>query len=393
MSQAVHHAALERRAFVPPQSDAWLFAAFVVIAGIGLVMVASASVSIAHRSHLPDLFYFWKQASSLLFGVVCAWLVTLIPLRLFERFSTVLLLVGALLLAAVLVPGVGHEVNGAMRWLRFGPVAFQASEAVKLAVIIYVAAYLVRHHEQVRSDFVGFIKPVGVVTVIAALLLLEPDYGAAVVLFSTALGMLFLGGVPLLRFFLWGIVAVSTLACLAVMVPYRMLRLMAFMDPWADPYDSGFQLTQALIAFGRGEWFGVGLGNGIQKLFYLPEAHTDFVFAVLGEELGLAGTLAIIVLFMFLIWRIFFIGGLAERKGMRFGAYIAYGIGLLIGLEAFINMGVNIGLLPTKGLTLPLMSYGSNSIIMICIALGFVQRVAKESSACADGPLRGRSLK
>ena len=184
---------------------------------------------------------------------------------------------------------------------------------------------------------------------------------------------------PFVRFCSWGLVALAVLASLAILVPYRMQRLMTFMDPWSDPYDSGFQLTQALIAFGRGEWLGVGLGNSIQKLFYLPEVHTDFVFAVLAEELGMVGTLSVIGLFLFLIWRIFFIGSLAQRRGQDFAAYLSYGIGLLIGIEAFINIGVNMGLLPTKGLTLPLMSYGSNSMVVVCIMLAMVLRVAKES--------------
>ena len=205
-------------------------------------------------------------------------------------------------------------------------------------------------------------------------------------IFATGLGMLFLGRVPLVRFCSWGLVALAMLASLAVLAPYRMKRLMTFMDPWSDPYDSGFQLTQALIAFGRGEWFGVGLGNSIQKLFYLPEVHTDFVFAVLAEELGMLGTLCMIGLFAFLVWRIFYIGALAQQRGLDFAAYLSYGIGLIIGLEAFINIGVNMGLLPTKGLTLPLISYGSNSLVVVCVMLALVMRVAKESR---NGKRRG----
>jgi cell division protein FtsW len=197
------------------------------------------------------------------------------------------------------------------------------------------------------------------------------------------LGMLFLGRVPLVRFFAWGLVALAMLGTLAVQEPYRVKRLMTFTNPWTDPYDSGFQLTQALIAFGRGEWLGVGLGNSVQKLFYLPEVHTDFLFAVLAEELGMIGTLLVIGLFMFLVWRIIFIGGLAQRCGLDFGAYLSYGIAILIGIEAFINIGVNMGLLPTKGLTLPLMSYGGTSMVIVCAMLAMVLRVAKESHAAA----------
>ena len=223
-------------------------------------------------------------------------------------------------------------------------------------------------------------RPIVVLTFISSLLLLEPDYGACVVLFATALGMLFMGGVPLSRFFAWVLTAIVVLLSLAVLSPYRLQRLMSFSDPWQDPFDSGFQLTQALIAFGRGDWFGVGLGGGVQKLFYLPEAHTDFVFAVLAEELGLLGSVLIILLFCFLVWRAFVIGNVAEHAGKSFSAYFAYGSGLIIGIQAFINIGVNMGVLPTKGLTLPLMSYGGNSIVITCILLGILLRIDFENS-------------
>jgi cell division protein FtsW len=359
--------------------DLWLIGVVACIVGIGLIMLASASISIADRDGHHSLYFFWRQLGALVIAVVLGYMVLHVPLRMWQRASTVFLFGGIALLVAVLLPGLGREVNGSMRWIPFGPISLQASEPVKLCIIIYLSAYMVRHAEQVQRDFVGFIKPVGVLTVVSALLLIEPDYGAAVVLFTTALGMLFMGGVPLLRFFLWGFAAVASLSALAILAPYRLQRLITFMDPWSDPYDTGFQLTQALIAFGRGEWFGVGLGNSIQKLFYLPEVHTDFVFAVLAEELGLAGTISVIVLFTFLVWRIFYIAGAAERAGNSFAAYLAYGVGLLIGLEAFVNIGVTMGLLPTKGLTLPLMSYGSNSVIVSSIALVFVLRVALET--------------
>ena len=283
------------------------------------------------------------------------------------------------LLVAVLIPELGREVNGSMRWLGWGSLSLQASEPAKLAVVIYLGAYLVRHNAQVRADFKGFIKPMGVVTVVAGLLLLEPDFGTATVIFSAVLGMLFLAGVPFLRFFMWGVTALAALIALAVLAPYRMQRLMAFMDPWSDPYNTGFQLTQALIAFGRGEWFGVGLGNSVQKLFYLPEVHTDFVFAVIAEEGGLAATTVVILLFSFLVWRVFYIGGLAERSNRLFAALVTYGIGFLIGLQAFVNMGVNMGLLPTKGLPLPFLSYGSNNLVVTGAAMGIVLRAGIEA--------------
>lgn len=388
MSQAIPHGINEHRSYVEECGyDFWLIGVTGILVGMGLVMVASSSIPLAHKNGYVDLYYFWRQLAAFLLGVGSGAVILRVPLAVFEKYSTVLLFLSVASLAIILIPGVGREVNGSIRWLQFGPISLQASEPAKLAIIVYVSSYLVRHQAQVQSEFIGFIKPVGVLTIITGLLLLEPDFGAAVVIFATILGMLFLGQVPLLRFVAWGMVALAILMSLALLAPYRLQRLMVFRDPWSDPYDSGFQLTQALIAFGRGEWFGVGLGNSIQKLFYLPEVHTDFLFAVVGEELGMLGTITVISLFLFLIWRIFFIGGLAQRAGQSFAAYLSYGIGLLIGMEAFINIGVNMGLLPTKGLTLPLMSYGSNSMLIVCVMLAMVLRVAKESRVAS---MRGR---
>ena len=380
MSQAIPVEDIDQRfKLATPRHDVWLIGVVLFLLFFGLVMVASASMPIAERYGQNELYYFWRQCFALGLGSFGALVILQIPLVFWQKTSSLFLFLAIALLAAVLIPGLGREVNGSLRWIDLGVVTLQASEPAKFAVIIYIGAYFVRHLEHVRTEFVGFIKPIGVLTVISALLLLEPDFGAATVMFATALGMLFIAGVAITRFIAWGLVAVACLSTLTLLAPYRMQRLMAFMDPWADPFDSGFQLTQALIAFGRGEWFGVGLGNSVQKLFYLPEVHTDFLFAVIGEEFGLLGSLTVIAAFLFLVWRIFFIASLAESKGQIFAAYSAYGIGLLIGFEAFINIGVNIGLLPTKGLTLPLMSYGSNSLIVILIMIGFVLRVEVEA--------------
>ena len=359
--------------------DLWLMGISLLIICIGLVMVASASVSISAKEFNDPLHYFWRQGIAALIGLSFAIIILKIPMRLWETVSVPLLVITLVMLLLVLIPGIGKEVNGSMRWIKFGPFSLQASEPIKICVIAYLAGYIVRHGETVQTDFAGFIRPIGVLTLISGLLLLEPDFGASVVLFATALGMLFMGGVPLSRYFSWAAVAISALITLAVLSPYRMQRLMSFIDPWKDPYDSGFQLTQALIAFGRGEWFGVGLGSSVQKLFYLPEAHTDFVFAVLAEELGLFGSILMILLFSFIVWRAFVIGHLAERVEKYFSAYFAYGIGLIIGLQAYINIGVNMGVLPTKGLTLPLMSYGGNSLITYCMLLGILLRIEYEN--------------
>lgn len=380
MSQASSRVAPRRPGPSDGPFDVWLIVALVALVSLGLVMVTSASISIAARNQAHELYYFWRQLGAFGLGGLLGYWVFRQPLKRWLRLSGFALIIGIAMLVAVLLPGIGHEVNGSMRWLNTGLFTIQASEPVKLAVIVYVAGYLVRHQAQVQRDFIGFIKPVLVLTGVAGLLLLEPDFGAAAVLFSTTLGMLFMGGVPVLRFLGWGVAALVMLASLAVLAPYRMQRLMTFRDPWSDPFDTGFQLTQALIAFGRGEWTGVGLGNSVQKLFYLPEVHTDFIFAVVGEELGLVGTVSVIGLFVFFVWRILHVGGRAEQAGLRFGANIAYGVALLIGLEAFVNIGVNMGILPTKGLTLPFISYGSNSTVMLCCAMALVFRVAYETN-------------
>ena len=359
--------------------DIWLIGGALTLLCVGLIMVVSTSVSIAEHRDMTPLYYFKRQLFAAMLGILGAAVLTRTPLIYFEQWSTPLLFVAIAFLIAVLVPGLGHEVNGSMRWLGFGFFTIQTSEPAKVAVVIYVAAYLVRHIKQVRTDFIGFIKPIGVITLIAGLLLIEPDFGTAVVLFTTVLGMLFLAGVPYVRFFFWGLAALSALAALSMLAPYRLARLMIFMDPWSDPFNTGFQLTQALIAFGRGEWFGVGLGNSVQKLFYLPEVHTDFVFAVIAEEGGFVGCLTVIGLFVFLIWRIFYVGGQAERANLLFAAYVTYGIGLLIGIQAFVNIGVNMGILPTKGLPLPFLSYGSNNLVVTLAAIGIVLRAGLEA--------------
>nr|VFJ42786.1 MAG: cell division-specific peptidoglycan biosynthesis regulator FtsW [Candidatus Kentron sp. DK] len=359
--------------------DVWLIGAVLLLMGIGLVMVASTSITTATRGTGEPLFYFTRQSVYVLLGLCLAWVMTHISLKTWEDSGPLLLLFGVFLLILVLMPGIGYEVNGSARWIRIGPFNLQPSEPIKLLLIIYLSGYLVRHRAQVRTQLRGSLNPLLVLGLIAALLLLEPDYGASAVLFATALGMLFLAGVPFWRFTV-GTVVVALLAIgFILMEPYRLERFTTFLNPWADPFGSGFQLTQALIAIGRGEWLGAGLGGSIQKLFYLPEAHTDFLFAVLAEELGLVGALFVIALFSLVVWRAFIIARRAEERGFLFGAYLAYGIGLIIGLQAFINIGVNMGMLPTKGLTLPLMSYGGSSMLVNCMAMGLLLRVERES--------------
>jgi cell division protein FtsW len=347
---------------------------------LGLVMMTSASVSIADRQVHEPLYYLEREMVGVGLGLAAALIAMAIPTSLWERLGMPLLLFAFLLLVIVLIPGVGHEVNGSRRWLRFGVMSFQTSELARVLLLTYLASYVVRRQAELKQELKGFLKPLGVLMGAAALLLVQPDFGAATVLMATGLSVLFLAGVKLRHFFALVALAAGGMALIAVTSAYRLKRLTAFLDPWADPFNSGFQLTQSLIAIGRGELFGVGLGSSVQKLFYLPEAHTDFVFAVLAEELGLAGVLVTLALFMTLVWRAFHISRLAAEAGLAFQAYCASGFGVWLGLQTFINVGVNLGLLPTKGLTLPLMSYGPSSALVTLGWLGMLMRIHHEAS-------------
>jgi cell division protein FtsW len=347
---------------------------------LGLVMMTSASISIADRQVHEPLHYFERQMVGVALGLVCAALAMVIPTGVWQRLGLPLLLLAFVFLIIVLIPGIGHEVNGSRRWLRAGFMNFQASELARVLLLTYLASYVVRRQAELKQDLKGFLKPLGVLMGAALLLLLEPDFGAATVIMATGLALLFLAGVKLRHFLALVLLAAGGMALLAVTSAYRLKRLTAFLDPWADPFNSGFQLTQSLIAIGRGELFGVGLGSSVQKLFYLPEAHTDFVFAVLAEELGLVGVVVTLALFVVLAWRAFRIARQAAEAGLPFQAYFAAGFGLWLGLQTFINVGVNLGLLPTKGLTLPLMSYGGSSIMVTLGWLGVLMRIHHEAS-------------
>jgi cell division protein FtsW len=368
-----------------PRMDYLLLFAVMALAALGLVMVASASITLADREMGQPFYYTLRQAIYIGVGVLFGMGVYRLRLAVVEQAGLLLLLTAFALLLAVLVPGVGTQVNGSVRWLNTGLFRLQVSEPAKLMILLYLASYLNRHGEEVRMQLSGFIKPLALLGLAAILLLLEPDFGATVVMLATAMGMIFIAGVRLWQFGgMLGLGGVS-LAGLAVSSPYRMERLTTFLNPWADPFNSGFQLTQSLIAIGRGEWFGVGLGASIQKLFYLPEAHTDFVFAVLAEELGLLGVCVVIALYALVVWRAFVIAIQAEKAGNGFASLLAHGIGIWIGLQAFINMGVNMGLLPTKGLTLPLMSYGGSSMVVVCAAIALLLRVDHETRCTVQG--------
>jgi cell division protein FtsW len=344
----------------------------------GMVVLASASVSVSDRSFGDPFFYLERQAVAALIGLTIGGMCLFIPMRLWQSLSLLFVLIALALLILVLLPGIGSTVNGSTRWLRLPFMNVQVSEPARLCMMIYLAGYLVRRNRSLREEFTGFLRPMVLLTFACLLLLSEPDFGAAIVLLATSLAMLFVAGARIRDFLLFFVAAVVAMALLAITSPYRMKRLTGFLDPWSDPFDSGFQLTQSLIAIGRGEWLGVGLGSSVQKLFYLPEAHTDFVFAVFAEEFGLLGCVVLIGLFLALLWRIFALARHAASVERFFEAYLAIGIGTWIGFQAFINIGVNMGLLPTKGLTLPLVSYGRSSLIVALISIGILLRIHHE---------------
>ena len=359
----------------------------------GFVVLASASIAVSDNATGDPFFYLERQLVAALIGGVAGFACLHVPMQAWRTLGPLLLLAGLGLLTLVLLPGVGYEVNGSRRWIRFGILNLQVSEPARLCIILYLAGYLVRRSRELRERIGGFVRPMVVVALACAALLAEPDFGAAVVLLATTLTMLFVAGARLRDFALSFALAAVGMGLLAVASPYRMQRLSGFLDPWADPYASGFQLTQSLIAIGRGEWLGVGLGNSVQKLFYLPEAHTDFVFAVYAEEFGLLGSLVLIGIFMALLWRIYQLAIRAYNAERFFESYVAVGLGTWLGLQTFINLGVNMGMLPTKGLTLPLISYGRSSLIVTMIAVALLLRIhhelvvdAKPVNRSNDGP-------
>ena len=432
--------------------DLALILVVVTVLAFGLVVVASASTSIAARTFGDPLAYFWRQSIHVAIAAGALALGARTPMRFWERAGPLLMFASLMMLAIVLVPGIGREVNGAMRWLTIGGINLQPSEPAKLFLVLYLAGYLarvsrrvaaadgtasslsyrhsgrdarshvtesagpgssrgnhaspggkrgflrlrapilglggkrglVRGSEDVPGAYAGILTPIVVLVVVAGLLKLEPDHGAIFVLCITVLGMLFLASVSIAKFALWAGVGLVLASVTALTSPHVILRLTSFLDPFADPYGSGFQLVQALIAIGRGGWLGVGLGEGVQKLFYLPEAHTDFLFAVLAEEFGFVGMLVTVAIFTFLVLRSLSIGRDAGASKSWFSMHVAYGIGLLIGLHAFVNIGVNIGLLPTKGLTLPLMSYGGSSLVVCGASIGILLRIDHETRTMSE---------
>ncbi|MDH4561631.1 putative lipid II flippase FtsW [Pseudomonas sp. BN411] len=355
-----------------------LLAGCLSLLGLGLVMITSASSEVAAALSGNPLYHMIRHLIYLMIGLVAGLITLQIPMAFWQRHGARLMLAAIVLLIMVLLPGIGREINGAKRWIGFGLFNLQPSELAKLFTVMFIAGYMVRRQDEVREKLTGFIKPMLVLGPIAVLLLAEPDFGATVVLVGSCIAMLFLGGINLLRFVPLAGAVLAAGVLVMTSQSYRMQRLTNFIDPWADQYGAGYQLSQALIAFGRGEWLGVGLGNSIQKQFYLPEAHTDFVFAVLAEELGMVGALATVGLFVFVSVRALYIGLWAEKARQYFSAYVAYGLAFLWIGQVLINIGVNVGLLPTKGLTLPFLSYGGSSLVICCVSLALLLRIEWE---------------
>ena len=368
------------------QAHEALFLPWLGLMCLGWIMVTSASTEIAEFYTGNAAYFSIRHAVYVVLGIITTYAFSQIPMTYWAKVDVFMLLAAVVGLGLVFVPGIGHEVNGSQRWLNLGIIKIQASELAKFAAVFYIAGYLVRRQDEVQQSWSGFIKPLTILGAMVFLLLLEPDFGAVVVLMGAVLIQLFLGGVKAGQFFLLLIATLIISAIVLTSESYRMERLMAYLDPWAPEHvdGTGYQLTQSLIAFGRGDWFGVGLGESVQKLFYLPEAHTDFVFAIWAEETGLAGAAAALGLLIFAIAVIWQVAWKAQQKGQQYAAYVAIGIASLLGLQAVINLGVNIGLLPTKGLTLPFFSYGGSSLLVCCVMVGVVMRIAHETSAVQE---------
>lgn len=379
------HDAIQARATEPSLYDKWFVFAVLSILTIGLLMMTSASIAISDKQMHQPFYFLMKQLVYLTLGVGIGFFILQFKIDFWEKWGGYIILGVMLMLALVLIPGIGHRVNGSARWLGYGPLGFQVSELAKFAVVVFMAGYLVRRNDEIQNQLSGFLKPMAVLGVVAVLLLKEPDFGATVVVVATSLGMMFLAGMRVRHFAILFSLVIGALAAIAVSAPYRLARLTGFMNPWERPFDTGYQLTQSLIAFGRGGWFGVGLGESIQKMFYLPEAHTDFLFAVIAEELGLVGMLAVMGLFTLLVMRILNMGRTAQRLGKHFAGYLAYGFGLWLSIQFIVSIGVNSGLLPTKGLTLPLMSYGGSSVLVNCIVIAVLLRIDYENRLAALG--------
>ena len=372
--------------------DMTLFWSVALLLSLGLVMVYSSSIAMSEAEKMTGYrmhYFLMRHAIYLGVGVVAAFVTFQIPIALWQRMSLPLFIIGVILLILVLIPGIGIKVNGSRRWLSLGIVTMQPSELMKLIVVLYAADYTVRKAAFMHDFKKGFLPMLAVMVLTGAMLLLEPDYGALVVITAIAVAILFLGGLNWRVFAGLIVLLAVAFVALIIFIPYRLQRMVGFIDPWADAFGKGYQLSHSLIAFGRGEWLGVGLGGSVEKLFYLPEAHTDFLLAVIAEELGFAGVAVVLLLFIVFIYRVFAVGREAMMREKYFPALVAQGIGAWLSVQAFINMGVNMGVLPTKGLTLPFLSYGGTGIVVNCIAVAVLLRIDAENRAGSTSSGKG----
>lgn len=377
-----------------------LLCVWFVLMSLGLVMVASASISFSAGNYNDGWYFAKRHGIFIVMGLALAVFVAAVPISIWQKYAGHFLIFTLIMLVVVLIPGVGRRVNGSQRWINLGIIAVQVSEVAKICAVIFFASFFSRRYHELHSGWQGFLKPLLIMGVFVFLLLLEPDFGSSVVLCVTVIAMMFIAGVRIWHFLLLIIIGVSGLAAVAIFSPYRMQRLVTFLDPWADQFKSGYQLTQSLIGFGRGEWSGLGLGNSLQKLFFLPEAHTDFIFAIIAEEFGLLGAVVVIGLFATLVVRIIMIAKNNLARGKMFAALATFGIAILISFQVFVNVGVASGLLPTKGLTLPFISYGGSSLLICCVLMAFVLRAqwevaglsgAESISSSDDSLVRGKN--
>ena len=364
--------------------DLWLLVALIGLASVGVVMVTSSSIAVADSQHIGAFYFLKKHLLFLGLGLFAAGMAMRTELKLLEKYAFHLMLIAFVLLLAVFVPHLGMRINGAHRWLNLVVTSFQPVEAVKLILVVYLASYLVRHRDSIETKFLGLIKPIAVAGIIVLLLLAQPDFGSATLVISVTIAMVWLGGARPIYLFVMGLPLMPLLVIAATGESYRVKRLTSFMNPWEHPFTDGFQLTQSLMAIGRGEWTGVGLGSSVLKLSYLPEAHTDFIFAVIGEELGLVGVMLVMGLFALAVGRGLYLGLKGVEVGQRFAGYVAFGISLMLAMQAIVSVGVNLGALPTKGLTLPLISYGGSSMVLTCAMAGVLLRATWEINRALD---------
>ncbi len=358
--------------------DPWLVGAALALACLGVVMVGSSSIAIGENLGVGPFHYLVRHVLFIGIGTVLAAVIMRTDLKTIEKHNQILLLGCVVLLVLPWLPGLGVSVNGARRWINLGVSRFQVVEAVKVLYIVWLSSYLARFSDEVNTTWLAMIKPLGVAVLMVAMLLAQPDFGSATLLLAITAGLLVLGGANLQRLSLPVLLGLPALAALAIFEPYRLRRIVSFWDPWQDQLGAGYQLTNALMAIGRGEWFGVGLGASVQKLNYLPEAHTDFIFSVIAEELGFVGVCLIVALYALLVGRALYLGMRCVEMRRHFAGYCAFGVGLWIGMQSFVSIGVNLGVLPTKGLTLPLVSSGGSSVMMTCVAVGLLLRVSYE---------------